>query len=263
MAKIILAAIGIAVAALLLYAATRPGTFHIQRTVLIDASPSAIFPYMSDFHKGRLWVPYETKDPQMKRTFSGPDHSQGAVYEFEGHNNIGKGRLEIIEAMAPNRVVLTLDMIKPMEGHNRVEYTIRPEGSSSRVSWSMSGSCPCLGKLMGIFFNADKMMGEDFSSKMSTGEYGFISMVVDTEGNLMRPAFHAVKGTYHGNRNCKYNTVEPSAGLKKKGALSKMIRAFQLFSDRPSPLHSEADESSHKPWQLSSQGAYPVEGTMP
>lgn len=168
MVKIILAFIGIAVAALLLYAATRPSTFRIERTVMIDAAPAAIYPYMSDFHKGRLWVPYETKDPHMKRTFSGPDHGKGSVYLFEGNKNVGKGRLEIVEAMEPTRVVLTLDMFEPMQCHNQVEYTIRPMDNGSRVSWAINGTCSFMGKLMGIFINVDKMMGDDFATGLAS-----------------------------------------------------------------------------------------------
>lgn len=168
MVKILFTTIGIAVGAILLYAATRPDSFHIERTVLIDAAPDAIYPYMSDFHKGRLWVPYETRDPNMKRTFSGPDNGKGAIYEFEGNENVGKGRLEIVEAMAPSRVVLTLDMIEPMEGHNRVEYKIEPVGNGSRVSWSMRGACNYMGKLGGIFINTDKMIGNDFAAGLAS-----------------------------------------------------------------------------------------------
>jgi hypothetical protein len=167
MIKVIILTIGIAVAAFLLYAATRPGAFHIERTTLINVAPAAIYPYMSDFHKGLLWVPYEKKDPDMKRVFSGPDSGRGSIYEFDGNREVGKGRLEIVEAVEPTRVVITLDMVEPMRARNRVEYTIRPVSGGSQVTWAMNGTCNYIGKLAGIFINVDKMVGKDFAAGLA------------------------------------------------------------------------------------------------
>jgi hypothetical protein len=155
---------GVAVAGLLLYAASRPGSFHIQRRAHIAANAETIYPYLSDFRKGQLWSPYEKKDPAMQRTFSGAESGKGSVYEFSGNREVGKGRLEIVETQEPTRVVLTLDMLEPIKGHNLVTYSIRPDAGGSEVSWTMDGECNFFSKLMGIFFNLDKMIGGDFST---------------------------------------------------------------------------------------------------
>lgn len=167
MIKIIFITTGMAVAALMLYATTRPNAFHVERTVRIEAAPAAIYPYMSDFHKGQLWVPYEQRDPDMKRTFSGAESGKGSIYEFAGNNKVGQGRMEIVESDAPTHVVLALDMTEPLQAHNRVDYTIAPVGNGSQVTWAMSGTCNYLGKLMGIFFNVDKMIGNDFATGLA------------------------------------------------------------------------------------------------
>jgi len=156
-------AVAILITGILVYAAFQPNTFQISRTVSINAAPEKIYPYMSDFHKGDLWSPYEKKDPAMKRTFSGPESGKGAVYEFTGDKNkVGSGRLEIIEAVPPKRVVLTLDMIEPMQGSNIVEYTLEPQGDSTNVTWSMRGTNNYLSKLICTFVNVDTMVGGDF-----------------------------------------------------------------------------------------------------
>lgn len=156
------------VAALLVYAATGPDTFRVERTATIKAPPEKIYPYMSDFHKGDLWSPYEKKDPSMKRTFSGPASGKGAMYEFEGNKKtVGKGRLEIIEAVPPAKVVLTLDMIEPMQGHNVVEYLLEPKGDSTNVTWAMQGKNTYLGKVICLFINMDKMLGKDFEAGLA------------------------------------------------------------------------------------------------
>ena len=75
------------VGALLLYAATKPDTFRVQRSINIQAPPEKIFAVLNDFHQSVSWSPYEKKDPAMKRAFSGPESGKGAVYSFEGSTN--------------------------------------------------------------------------------------------------------------------------------------------------------------------------------
>jgi uncharacterized protein YndB with AHSA1/START domain len=166
--KKIALAVALLVAGVLVYAAFQPDTFLISRSVIINAAPEKIYPYMSDFHKGDLWSPYEKKDTTMKRTFSGPESGKGAVYEFAGDKDkVGSGRLEIVDAVPPTRVVLTLDLTEPMKGRNIVEYTLEPKGDGTNVTWSMRGTNNYLSKLICTFVNVDKMVGSDFEAGLA------------------------------------------------------------------------------------------------
>jgi uncharacterized protein YndB with AHSA1/START domain len=165
--KIVITA-GILIAGVLVYAAFQPSTFLISRSVSINAAPEKIYPYMSDFHKGDLWTPYKKRDPSMKRTYSGAPSGKGAVYEFAGDKKkVGSGRLEIIEAVPPYKVVLTLDLFEPMKGRNIVEYTLEPKGGSTNVTWSMRGTNNYLSKLICTFISVDKMVGNDFEAGLT------------------------------------------------------------------------------------------------
>ena len=62
---------------LLIYAATKPDTFRVQRTASIKAPPEKIFALINDFDNWVSWSPYEKKDPAMKRTCSGAAKRQG------------------------------------------------------------------------------------------------------------------------------------------------------------------------------------------
>jgi uncharacterized protein YndB with AHSA1/START domain len=167
MIKYIAIVILILVCAVLLYAAAMPETFRIERTTSIKAAAEKIYPYMSDFRKGDLWSPYEKKDPTMKRTYSGAESGKGSIYEFDGNRNVGKGRLEIIDVVPPTKVVLTLDMIEPMRGHNIIEYTLQPNGDNTNVTWTMHGRNNYLGKLICTFISMDKMVGKDFEAGLA------------------------------------------------------------------------------------------------
>ena len=161
------AALVVVVAGILIYAATRPDTFRVQRTATIKAPPDKIFAMINDLHGWSAWSPYEKKDPAMKRTFSGAASGKGAVYEWDGDNTVGKGRMEITEATPPGKILIKLDFIKPFEGHNTAEFTMVPKEGNTVVTWAMYGPAAFMTKLIGIFMNMDAMIGNDFAAGLA------------------------------------------------------------------------------------------------
>ncbi len=157
----------VGVTGILIYAATRPDTFRVQRSASITAPPDKIFALINDLHAWSAWSPYEKKDPAMKRTFAGAPAGKGAVYEWDGDKNVGKGRMEIIEAVPPSKAVIKLDFIKPFEGHNTAEFTLEPKGDGTIVTWAMYGPSPLMMKVMGLFMNMDNMIGNDFAAGLA------------------------------------------------------------------------------------------------
>lgn len=153
---------------LLAFVATRPDTFRVERTTVIEAPPEHIFPFIEDFRKYDLWSPYEQYDPSMSRTYSGADRGKGAVYEWDGNRKAGKGRMEIAHTSPPLMAVIRLDFVRPFETQNIVEFTLRREGYSTRVSWAMRGANPYLVKLIRPVLNMDRLVGRDFEAGLAS-----------------------------------------------------------------------------------------------
>jgi len=162
--------IGIAVVvllgALLIYAATQPDTFRIQRAASIKAPPEKIAAALSDFHGWEAWSPWEKMDPAMKRSYSGAAKGKGAAYAWEGNSKVGQGRMEITEA-APSRVAMDLDFVKPFEAHNKVVFTLTPKGDTTEVTWAMQGPVPYPAKVMHVFVDMDSMVGKQFETGLA------------------------------------------------------------------------------------------------
>lgn len=154
--------VAILLAGLLGYAATRPGSFRIQRSIAIQALPDRPFDLVADFHNWAAWSPYEKLDPAMKKAFSGSSKGKGAVYTWSGNSKAGEGRMEILEAASPSRIAIKLDFVKPFEGHNTAEFTFDSQAGSTRITWAMSGQQNFMIKLMSIFMNMDHMIGKEF-----------------------------------------------------------------------------------------------------
>ncbi len=167
---IIAIALAVAIAATLIYAGTAPDTFTIQRSALIAAPPEAIFPLISDLRALSSWSPFE-KDPNMQRRHGGALSGKGAVYEWDGNRKVGAGRIAIIDSVPPKRVSLALDMTRPFEAHNRVDFVLEPRssgtGAATRVTWAMQGAQPLMAKLMSLFINCDKMVGSQFEQGLA------------------------------------------------------------------------------------------------
>lgn len=164
---VIAAILVVAAAVVLVWAATKPDTFRVERSATIKAPPEKIFPLIADFHQWRRWSPYETRDPAMKRTYGGAERGKGATYAWEGDGNVGTGHMEILDAPAPQKVVIKLDFLKPFEAHNIAEFTLQPQGDGTRVTWAMQGPTPFIGKIMHVFINMDRMVGTDFEAGLA------------------------------------------------------------------------------------------------
>lgn len=167
MIKAILIGVAVLVVGVLVFASTKPDTFRVQRSATIKAPPDKLFPLINDFRTWTAWSPYEKKDPAMKRTYGAVTSGKGAVYAWDGNKEIGQGSMEILESSPSSEVRLKLDFVKPFEAHNIVDFTLRPEGDATRVTWAMHGPAPFISKLMQVFFNMDRMVGTDFEAGLA------------------------------------------------------------------------------------------------
>ncbi len=162
MVKLMLIVVALLLAALMFYVATRPAHFRIQRSMRIAAPREKLFAYVADLHNFDAWSPWSPLDPAMRKTHSGAASGIGAGYEWEGNKNVGHGRMEIIEAVSPERVLIKLDFLKPFEAHNMAEYLLVESGGATEFTWAMYGPNNFLSKVMGLFFNMDRMVGAQF-----------------------------------------------------------------------------------------------------
>jgi len=155
--------LAIAIAIVLILAANKPDTFRVQRAAVVKAPPENVFPMINDYHQWTTWSPWENKDPTMKRTYSGSPSGRGAVYAWYGNKNVGAGRMEILDASSPSKIIIKLDFFKPFEGHNTAEFTMLPQGdATTNINWVMHGPAPFMSKVMQVFMNMDNMIGKDF-----------------------------------------------------------------------------------------------------
>ena len=147
--------------------ATRPKTFRVERSILVKAPADVVFPYINDFHLWSRWSPFEKLDPNLQRTFSGPDAGRGATYEWLGNREAGQGKMVIKESVPAQRLAIDLFFLKPFKSTSLAEFTFVPAASGTTVTWAMSGNNTTAGKAISLVMSMDKYLGTAFDEGLS------------------------------------------------------------------------------------------------
>src|SRR5688572_24614521 len=171
----ILIALAVIVVLMVIVVLLQPADFRVARTAAISAPAPVVFAQVNDFRRWEGWSPWAKLDPAMKVAYEGAASGEGASHRWSGNNEVGEGRSTIVESRANERIRMRLEFVRPFAGTNDVEFTFKPDGEQTLVTWSMSGKKTFMCKAVGLFMNCEKMCGAQF-------EQGFANLraVVET-----------------------------------------------------------------------------------
>ena len=148
--------------------AMQPSAFRIERSATMAAPASAVFVQVNDFHNWDGWSPWAKLDPTMKQTYEGPPAGTGAKYSWLGNKQVGEGRMTITESRPDEFIRIDLQFIQPFKASNISEFSFKPDGQKTTVTWSMSGTKNFMFKAMGLIMSMDKMVGKDFEKGLAS-----------------------------------------------------------------------------------------------
>ncbi|HEY8252203.1 MAG TPA: SRPBCC family protein [Burkholderiales bacterium] len=167
MLKWILAAVAAAVVVFLVVVALQPSDFKVERSATMRAPAPEAFAQVNDFQNWRAWSPWEKIDPALKRQYEGPKAGTGAVYAWQGNKDVGEGRMTIAESRPGELVRIKLEFFKPFAATNQADFTFKPAGDGTSVTWTMSGQNNFISKAMCLFVDMDKMVGGMFEQGLA------------------------------------------------------------------------------------------------
>ena len=162
------AVIVLVVGVLALIVATQPSEFRIERTTTIAAPAPAVFAQVNDFHNWQAWSPWATLDPAAKSSFEGAPAGQGAMFAWAGNSKVGEGRMTITESRPSELVRIKLEFVKPFAATNTAEFTFKPAGDRTAVTWSMFGHNNFISRTVFLFVNMDKALGSEFEKGLAS-----------------------------------------------------------------------------------------------
>ena len=167
MIRIILIGLAAIIVLFVIFVASRPADYRVERSAIIAASPAVLFEQVNDHRKFTVWNPFMKLDPNVKNTFSGPESGVGAVCSWDGNSDIGAGSATIIESKPGELVRERMDWKRPMEGVATVDFTFKREGDKTVVTWALYGKNGFMGKLFSVFMDCDKMCGPQFEQGLA------------------------------------------------------------------------------------------------
>jgi hypothetical protein len=161
-------ALGVA-AALLVFVgvvAMQPSSFDVSRSAIVRAPADVVYRHIESLRAMDVWSPYAHMDPQLKLSYDGPESGAGARSSWVGPQ-MGTGSLTVTRVVPDREVEMSLDMLTPMEAHNRILFTLVPKDGATEVTWRMQGRSGFLGKAIGLFVHMDGMVGGQFEEGLA------------------------------------------------------------------------------------------------
>jgi uncharacterized protein YndB with AHSA1/START domain len=156
----------VVIAAVLLFATTRPDTILVERSIVIHATPDKIFPLIDDFHNWPQWAAQDKEDPTMTRTYSGTASGAGAVSDWTSDGSAGRGEMTITSALPTSRIHVRVGFVKPFPLHNTHAITLEKVPGGTQVTWTSEVQNVYFMKVMGVFMNMDNYMGKHFEASL-------------------------------------------------------------------------------------------------
>ena len=203
MLKKILIGLAVVLVVLLGVIASRPASFHLERSGTVPTPPDTAFTQVNDFHAWAGWSPWEKLDPSMKKTYSGANTGAGSIFYWNGNDQIGEGRMTMEKSERPNVIGIKLEFIKPFAATNQTTFTFTPVPEGTKVIWAMDGQNNFMAKAMSIFMDMDKMVGPDF-------EKGLSGLAVQAKNDFDARARAAAEAKTKADADAKANIVAVS-----------------------------------------------------
>lgn len=168
MLKKILKTVAFAALLFILFVLMQPNEFRVSRIDTISAPISTVFTLVNDLHQWGTWSPWAKLDPNAKNSFDGSAAGTGAVMKWESTNsNVGEGMMTITESRPDELIKFKLEFKKPFAGTSDAEFTFKSEENKTLVTWSMYGKKNFISKAMGLIFNCEKMVGDQFEQGLT------------------------------------------------------------------------------------------------
>ncbi|WP_222984451.1 SRPBCC family protein [Flagellimonas meishanensis] len=146
-----------------------PKTYNVSRSIEISRPKSDVFDNLRFLKNQDAWSPWNKKDPNMEKKFTGTDGQVGATSYWNGNKDVGEGEQELTKIVDGERIESELRFLKPWKSTSDAYLTTEEiDASTTRVTWGFSGKNKFPMSIMMLFMNMDKMVGKDFEEGLSS-----------------------------------------------------------------------------------------------
>ena len=146
-----------------------PKKYNVNRSTLINKSRAEVFEYLKYIKNQDDWSPWQKRDPDMKRKFTGEDGTVGFISWWDSdHKQVGSGEQEIVGLKPNDRIESALRFLKPWKSESMGYFDLSDaENGATKVVWGFNGNNKPPMNIMMLFFNMDKAVGKDFEEGLA------------------------------------------------------------------------------------------------
>jgi uncharacterized protein YndB with AHSA1/START domain len=142
-----------------------PSSFTVSRSIDINAPASKVYKLVASPKQWPNWSVWNRRDPAMKLSFSGPESGAGAKWAWVSASQ-GNGRMAFTAADAGQRVAFDL-MFEDFGTLSHGELNLTPQGTGTRLVWSMNGDTGRNPLMHWMALMAPRMVGSDFDAGLA------------------------------------------------------------------------------------------------
>lgn len=138
----VLKIIGIVLAAIIVIGAIavslQPSQGHVEKSIVINASPAAVYNELNGFKSFKEWSPWAKMDPGAQYTFEGPETGTGAKMNWAGEK-VGTGSQWIEESVENQKIKCGL-AFEGFDSKAWAEFVLSPKDDGTLVTWTYDGA---------------------------------------------------------------------------------------------------------------------------
>lgn len=153
---------------LIVLALIAPKSYAVSRKISIDKSLSEVYNYLRFLKNHDDWSPWQERDPDMNKNFSGTDGEVGFISAWESeHKQVGSGEQEIVGLDENKEIRTHLRFLKPFKSESDAFIRLAAKGNGTEVVWGFSGKNKFPMSIFMLFMNMEKSVGPDFEQGLA------------------------------------------------------------------------------------------------
>jgi effector-binding domain-containing protein/uncharacterized protein YndB with AHSA1/START domain len=122
--------------------ACTPTEYQVKKEISINAPKEIVFNQVNNHNNRDAWSPWEKMDPNMAKSYEGPQEGVGAIYKWSGNDEVGTGELKIVESEPYAHIKSELVFTEPWESSSTVEWNFTNSENGTTAEWIISGQLP-------------------------------------------------------------------------------------------------------------------------
>ncbi len=155
----------IIIAALFIYAASKPAGYKVERSIEISAPKAVVWQQISLWKNFNNWNPWAKMDTNAVYTYAGNDGQPGSSITWKGNKDMGSGSMKTTVVNAMQSLNADLHFVEPFESKAKIDLRMEGEDGMVKVTWGMSGEQGLIERFFFIFMGSmDKMIGQDYEN---------------------------------------------------------------------------------------------------